>query len=742
MNDFGLTAIESGESIALQGVDISSCIAGLLAQTTLTQKYCNDSKGNLELAYTFPLPVGGVLISFTVVVGARTFHGAVMPRKDAEVAYEGAISDGNSAFRLQEIKPGIFSVTLGNVMAGEAIQISLTYAETLAWNGQSIRYRVPTTIAPRYGAPAGMQPWQRPVTSLEPEYPLSLVIRVDGPLAKSSIACPSHKVGFKLGEDSLTISLAAGASMDRDFILEIEDNSVQSMGVSASARDTHVAMLTLLPPAVEPDDTNARDIVIVLDCSGSMMGDSIALAKEGVQLGLGSLSPAERFAVMGFGSKFEHFDSEFQPANRKNIELARKFVSNLGNLGGTELSEALELALAYSDDHPMDILLLTDGEVWKIDEVTKKAKKKGIRIFTIGIGSAVAEDTVRALADQTGGACELVSPNEEMSSRIFRHFNRMRQPETARLDIQWPSVPVWETRPAQGCFAGDAYTVVAAFTSPITESVLVNFEFVGKPATKLSVPLVQAKELSDTIVRIAAKRRLTELNSLEQQGWAVQYQLITEQTDYLITLERNAEEKASSLPELQIVPQMLPAGWGGTSTVNQSVSACVMRCSASSGIDYSQLDVPAVVRKGRSVSARELQAFYAPSPYQQFLSKLSTQANRNFFGSLPASKKGLVKLGLPAELGDLFDKLIQEGFVENKILLALYAALVEHDGRADLGTKFVQKVKAPIGKGMPLPELVTQFREVLNRLWSEQEWSKSTAPHRYDIPAFLRIQAD
>ncbi|MFZ4539030.1 VIT and vWA domain-containing protein [Propionivibrio sp.] len=736
-------AIESGESIALRGVEVSARIAGLLAETTLTQKFRNDSKDNLELAYTFPLPVGGALLSFAVQVGERKYHGIVIARKAAEVAYEEAISEGNSAFRLQEIKKGIYSATLGNVMAGEAIEITLTYAEALDWNGRSIRYRLPTTLAPRYGEPAGMQPWQRPTTRMDAEYPLSLVIKVEGPLAKSSIACPSHRVSYKPQADSITITLAAGASMDRDFILEIENETVQSLGVSASARETHVAMLTLLPPAVEPDHSNARDIVIVLDCSGSMMGDSMSLAKEGVQLGLGSLTPKERFAVMGFGTRFEHFDKELQPANRKNIDMARRFVTTLGNLGGTELSHALELALAYSDGHPMDILLLTDGEAWAVDNATRKAKEKGIRIFTVGIGSAVAEDTVRALADQTDGSCELVSPNEDMSARIFRHFNRMRQPEMRRLEIQWPSEPLWESRPEKGCFAGDAYTVVAAFADPFTDPVQIGFESAGRTAVAMSVLVAPAAELSDTIVRIAARQHLGCLQASVQQDWAVRYQLITEQTDYLITVERAADEKAIALPELQVVPQMLPAGWGGTSTVIQCASPYVASCvSRLSSIDYSQCDVPAVVRKSRNVSMESLQASYAPHPYMQFLRKLSTQTNRKLFGSLPNSKKAITRMGLPKELGTLFDELVHEGHGEKEVLLALYQALTEHDGMELLGEAFVEKAKAAIGNHTPQRPLVARFGELLNELWAANGQFPPAAVDRYDIPAFLRKHAD
>ncbi len=508
------------------------------------------------------------------------------------------------------------------------------------------------------------------------------------------------------------ITLAAGATMDRDFILEIENESVQSLGISASARDTHVAMLTLLPPAIEPDEINVRDVLVVLDCSGSMMGDSMTLAKEGVLSALGSLSPQECFGVMGFGTQFEHFDNKLQPANRKNIDLARKFVGNLGNLGGTELRKALELALAYSTGHPMDVLLLTDGEVWGIDKVIQKAKKQGVRIFTVGIGSAVAEDTVRALADQTGGSCELVAPNEDMSARIFRHFNRMRQPEANRLDIQWPSQPIWESRPTKGCFAGDAYTVVAAFDSPTTEAVSVTFEFAGVPTVSLSVPVAQAAEISDSVVRIAAKQVLAQLPALEQQDWAVRYQLITQQTDFLITMDRAADERAVSIPELQVVPQMLPAGWGGTSTVVASdLSFSAWECAAPTPY------VPAVFRKQRG-SEEVLQAAYKPHPYVLFLQKLNVHANRKFFGTLPKTKAGLVRLGLPDELSELFDQLVAEGVPANDVLFALYQALAEHDGLVKLGTQFVAKARATIGNWPTQAALVARFLALLNELWA------------------------
>ena len=742
MNDYGLRAVESGESLALRGVEVSSRIAGLLAETSLTQKYRNDTGANLELVYTFPLPVDATLLSFSVRIGERQYHGEVIPRKDAEVAYEKALPAGHSAFRLQEIRPGMYNAALGNVMAGESVEMEIRYAETLAWNGKSVRYRLPTTIAPRYGAPSGMQPWQRPETRLTAEYPLALVITIAGVLAQSVVACPSQPVSFKPGIDSLQVILAAGAALDRDFILDIENGNVHSLGLAASARDTHVAILTLLPPAVE-DRASGRDTVLLIDCSGSMQGDSLALAKEGVQLALGSLQPDERFAVVGFGSHFVRFDQQLQPASRQNLGLAHRFVDSLGNLGGTELSGALELALAYADGRPLDILVLTDGEVWNLDGAIAKACAQGVRIFSVGIGSAVAEDTVRALADKTGGCCELVAPNEDMSARIFRHFKRMRQPQLSRLDIRWPGAPLWESRPERSCFAGDAYTVVAAFAEPPVLAVKVGFEFSGAVSAALEVPLAIEEAAADAIVRLAARQRLREVDEGGKQAWALKYQLTSDRTDYLVSVERAAGERAQALPGLQVVPQMLPAGWGGTSSL-MGVACAELGPDISHSMAPSFADVdfdhPVVCRKGRS-SAMD-GALAGSKSYAEFLEQMQRRAARKLLGSIPESLKALRRMTIPDEIIAVIEAMRGEGEPERDILCALYEALRLHAGRDLLGAAFAKKAGEFIGSSTPRAALVTRFAAVVDELLEAQRKSSFGELDRYDIPDFLRRAAD
>lgn len=136
MNDYGLKSVVTEDRPSMRGC-FRPHKRACSPKTTLTQKYQNDTETNLELTYTFPLPVGAILLSFVVQIGERSFYGEVIPRADAEVAYEKTLAEGNSAFRLQDIQAGLYNATLGNIMPGEAVDITVVHAETLAWNGQT-----------------------------------------------------------------------------------------------------------------------------------------------------------------------------------------------------------------------------------------------------------------------------------------------------------------------------------------------------------------------------------------------------------------------------------------------------------------------------------------------------------------------------------------------------------------------------------------------------------------------------
>lgn len=716
MNEqFGLVA-RDGKTIALRGVEVDACILGLVAETSLSQRYRNDTSSNLEVAYTFPLPVDGVLLDFEATLGDRPYRGRVMPRREAEVNYEQAVEQGNAAFRLQKLRDGLYTATLGNLKPGEEVVIHLRYGETLRWQAGRLRFRLPTVIAPRYGQPTGMQPWQKPVTDLNTEYPFALRIQVLGDLARAGFECSTHRIAFVATEGTTNITLQGHAWLDRDFVLEVQTGELRSLGAMAEALGTKVALINLLPPAIRTEQTAGRDYVLLLDCSGSMAGDSIAHAKTGVSLALKSLNPADRFAVIGFGGSTMAFDAELQPANRKNITLAHDFVAQLPDLGGTEMQAALELALSYTRNAPLDILLLTDGESWNLEGAANNAKEQKSRIFTVGIGSAVAEDTVRMLADKTGGACELLTPNEDMATRIAAHFDRMRQPRITNTELMWGQTPAWTVESEHARFAGDSCLIWAELNETVGE-VKAKLEIENGPSIAETIVLTHSPQLADSLVRLAAAARLQQLSGQAYLDWSLRYQLVTEQTDYLITVERTDADKASELPELQVVPQMLAAGWGGTGSVMGSgvtiyspMDLC-MDFAESASVDY-ECPAPMSLKRARKHPVQER--------WSTFVKALEKHVSAGQLSLLPTTLNTLAKMGLPSELMEVLKGFMAQGEQEAMVVQIALDLIREY-----ISVVYPDKVLAaltisPVGS-LALSQSIRQAFDLLNsEVWMEE----------------------
>ena len=711
MNDqYGLVT-RNGTSIALRGVDVDARILGLVAETRLTQRYRNATATNLEVAYTFPLPVDGVLLAFEVMLGDRPYSGKVMPRREAEVNYEQAIEQGDAAFRLQKLRDGLYTATLGNLKPGEEVEIHLRYAETLRWQAGRLRYRLPTVIAPRYGEPTGMQPWQKPVTDLNAEYPFALRIHMLGDLSRAGFSCATHRIALAVADGETTVSLQGSAWLDRDFVLDIQTGDLRSLGATAEALDTRVALINLLHPAIRAESAAGRDYVFLIDCSGSMAGDSISHAKSGVTLALQSLASEDRFAVIGFGASTRVFDDALQPANRKNRMLADEFVAKLPDLGGTKMEKALKLAISYGKG--LDVLLLTDGECWKLNDAAKLARAQGTRIFTIGIGSAVAEDTVRMLADETGGACELLTPNEDMASRISAHFDRMRQPRILETRLAWGQKPAWTVERKQARFAGDSCLIWAALNETVG-SMEVALQLDNGPAMTETIEITDYPQMADTLVRLAAAARLPELSGQPYLDWSLRYQLVTDETDYLITVERAEADKAMELPELQIVPQMLAAGWGGTGSVascgiraSRNRAQMVMSYAANTIEDFNcDYDTPYAVRSKRN------RPRVTENNWVAFVTGLDKLANRKQLTALPVTLADLIALRLPNELVEILTGFMGRGELESKVVRIALNLIQEY-----IDVDYPDTVLAFLaGSSSHSPALVQSIRQAFDAL--------------------------
>ncbi|MEX2964434.1 VIT and VWA domain-containing protein [Microbulbifer sp. TYP-18] len=565
--------------VALESVDVQSSLRGLYSEVLVAQAYRNLENINVEAVYTFPLPLDAVLLDLVLELNGKTLRGVVQPKAEAEGSYEDAIDEGDSAILLQQLEPGVFTLNVGNILPNEHAVVRFRYAQLHRWQGKNLRFHLPTTIAPRYGEPAasGMAPHQIPEYALSTDHGFSLVVQIHGALAKADFDCPTHPVAVSNSDGAREVSLSGGSAlMDRDFVLVMEEPAEAEIeGFYAPDDKEYVALASFHPQIPEDVPESPRCVKLVVDCSGSMSGDSIAQAKAALREIISLLKPNDYFNLITFGSTFNLLFPEPVIANEDNIRLAAQFVEQIdATMGGTEIGAALTAAYRCGkiEGLPANLLLITDGEVWNHEQIVKDAQKSGHRIFSVGVGSAVSEAFVRRIAETTSGACELVSPRENMSVRIVRHFRRIGQARAESVRIEWPTDTSRQfPGEVETVYTGDTLHVFGWFPEIPVGKVRLVMAF-GDGCTFTQEVTIATERTKNEILltdlpRVAANARLTTLEAREATELAGRYKLVTEHTSCVLVFAREEDQKSGEVPALCKVPQVLAAGWGGMGSV-------------------------------------------------------------------------------------------------------------------------------------------------------------------------------
>lgn len=651
-NNYASLITNNGEPVMLKGVKATGDIRGLMLEMSIEQQFHNPTDTNVEVVYTFPLPWGAVLLGVDVQLGEQHLTGSVVEKREAEARYEEAISEGNAAIMLEKNSDHSYSMNLGNLVAKESCVIILRYAQTLQFEQRGLRLLIPTVIAPRYGnalVDGGFQPHQAPVHDLLAEYPFEIELRLHANLSKARVGSPSHPVSIAHSAAEggvITVSLARRGALDRDFVLVVDQLTHDSVAVLARdfVKPEGVVALASFCPRVPAEGSTAIAVKILVDCSGSMAGDSIEAAKRSLQSIIRQLGQGDRFSLSRFGSSVEHRSRGLWKTTSATQMAAQRWIGSLNaDLGGTEMKEALISTFAIAQTVASDVLIVTDGEIEAIDSTINSAKSSGHRLFIVGIGSSPAESHLRRLAEATGGACDFVAPGEAVEPAVLRMFARLRSPQLTDLKVVWPgnAQPEWVSPLHSAIFDGDTVNVFAFLgRAPEGEVRLLGARSAGGSSEEIgAVSFGRAVESWDTLSRVAAAIRVQALQNadqvssgLETQQLAVAYQLVTEQTNFFLVHQRAENEKPVDMPELHKVSQMLAAGWGGTGSMkfkrnSQVMVVCMNQTDASYGPAVMRrrssgvadpalndvLDIPAFLRKSQDVLDRNHPRYWSQS---------------------------------------------------------------------------------------------------------------------------------
>lgn len=392
-------------------------VHGLLFELDIEQRYLNPGDGNIEAVYTFPVPWNAVLMGVEVVLGDRVMQGTVVARADGERQYEGALEDGSSAVMVERAGDGMYTVSVGNLLAREQAIVRFRYAQLLSFTQGQVRLVVPTVIGPRYGDPArtSMQPHQTITNDPLQVHPFSLRLVLHGAMAGAVIGSPSHALSTRAIDGTVVLSLAGDARLDRDVVVLAEGLEGQSLTAVGRDGDGYVALASFCPPPQGREPDRPLNLKILVDCSGSMNGDRIDAARRALHDVLAHLGPEDSFTFSCFGSDVKHFSSSLLAATPRAVTKAGGWIAETrSDMGGTELAAALASTFALAQPFEADVLLVTDGDVWEADGLAAQAEQAGQRVFAVGIGSAPAASLLHSLAGRTGGACECVAAHTEI----------------------------------------------------------------------------------------------------------------------------------------------------------------------------------------------------------------------------------------------------------------------------------------------------------------------------------------
>ncbi len=484
-----------GATAALtRSTDVAIEVHGLIARTRVTQTFVNHSGEWVEGRYVFPLPDGATVDALRVTLGGRVIEGVVRERSTAREAFAQARDSGRSAGLVERHRGSLFSTRLTHIAPGERVHVEIGFGQAVSYRHGEFRLRFPLAMLPRYPNEAGAQgtretsldPWTAAVSAdplppmpAEPSGAGGLRVRVavHAGLEIAEMRSLHHDVEIDGRGSERAIELVPGPrDHGRDFELvwrPTRSDRIRGALFVEQMHDRAHTLLMLVPPAdFRPADLR-RELIVVLDRSGSMQGKAFAQARAAVTMALDRIGPDDRFNVIAFnGSAHALFDAP-RSARAPNLAKAREFVAALAAHGGTEIDAAMAHAIAGLPEpgYLRQIVFATDGAV--ANEAQVLARVNGdlgdARLFPVGIGHAVNDTFLKRLAERGRGTVTRIADPRDVRSRMGELLLQLESPVLEDLQVDWPLAA--ETWPATlpDLYAGEPAVVRARLNASLSE---------------------------------------------------------------------------------------------------------------------------------------------------------------------------------------------------------------------------------------------------------------------------------
>ncbi|MEH2240563.1 VIT domain-containing protein [Nostoc sp.] len=444
----------------LKHTEILAKIAGNLSRFEVIQSFENPFTQSLEAVYIFPLPDEAAVDDMEIKIGNRIIKGNIKKREEAVAIYEKAKQEGRTAGLLEQQRDNIFTQSLANIKPGEQIDVTIRYTESLKFEAGNYEFVFPMVVGPRYipGTPIDssgdtdqVPDASRITPPVVPEgtrtrHNINVTVEIDAGLPISEVRSPSHQLKIEHSGQIVRIQLAGEDTIpNKDLILryQVSGKETQSTVLTqADDRGGHFAIYLI--PALEysTDEIVPKDVVFLVDTSGSQSGDPLWKCQELMRRFINGLNPNDTFTIIDFSDKVRQLSKKPLPNTPENRAQAIAYINNLQADSSTEMLNGIRTAINFPTPagRLRSVVLLTDGYIGNENEILAEVQQHlqpGNRLYSFGVGSSVNRFLLNRIAEIGRGISQIIrhdEPTEEVAEKFYRQINN---PVLTNIQISW-----------------------------------------------------------------------------------------------------------------------------------------------------------------------------------------------------------------------------------------------------------------------------------------------------------------
>ncbi len=551
-------ATEPQQKLPLEHTHVKAQLTGFVAEVEVTQTYTNPHDQPIEAIYVFPLPENSAVNRMRMVIGKRVIEAQIKKRGEARRIYRRAKRAGYTTALLEQERPNVFTQSVANIEPGKKIDVIIRYVQDLTYDAGQYEFVFPMVVGPRFmpGNKLGSAPVGSGTKADSVEVPdasrisppivgkgqrtghdISIELTADASLAVSGFEVPTHQVVTRKPADgTLHLALAEKKSLpNRDFVLRYRVAGARPQATMFTAEKKGRGgffSLVLHPPKLDIDSlVGRREIIFVVDVSGSMSGTPLGMCRAAMRRALRQLRPVDTFNILTFAGSTSKAFARPRPANTSNLRQGLKVVDTMRAGGGTYMANAVQAALGdnVAPGRHRYVFFMTDGYVGNEEQIIKasakfvsRLKKKGqrARVFGFGTGSSVNRHLIDGLSRAGQGLAVYATNREDPARGVNRFFHYIDRAVLTDVKVDWAGLQAKQVFPAPtpDLFASHPLILHGRFTGTPSKNIVVRAS-AGDEQLSIPVTVRTARSKAAASQVQAALWARTKVSNLEEHLW-------------------------------------------------------------------------------------------------------------------------------------------------------------------------------------------------------------------------------